>query len=137
MVGSPFGNASFTKQSVPTADQEPGSAWNDTRIAAFEPPLKLKRMLAYFDHVSACCFTFAFWVELPSRNATLSTLPVCHFLPAKSAIFAGWADAPGMRAGILGRFLGFSANAASAATGFSWYGMIRSTQRRRSGRSAM
>lgn len=97
------------------ADQEPGSALKEMRTSAFLPALKSKVMLAYLLHSSACSTTLCCWVLLPPRKATPSVRPSGHILPANSAIFALWLDAPGMSFGIFGMLRGFSRTACSIA----------------------
>src|SRR5262249_60575416 len=93
-VGSLTGKLSVSRQSVPTADQEPGSASKEIRISACEPASKFIPTFANLSHSLANCSVFVFCVLVPSRNRIPRVRAGFQRFPVKRAILRGWADTP-------------------------------------------
>src|SRR3954462_12320098 len=68
IVGSSAGKYFLTRQSIPTADHEPGSAVNEMRTSDFGSFPKAICTFANCSHFLASACTFAFWVGEPSRK---------------------------------------------------------------------
>src|SRR5580765_1020826 len=85
IVGSSSGKYFLTRQSIPTADHEPGSALNEIRTSDFGSFPKETWMFAYFSQLFACACTLAFCVGEPSRKRQRSFFLFGHFFAEISA----------------------------------------------------